>query len=93
MLSVFIPTTPNPTTGWYAVVPESEVINLAMSVEDAFKVVISGGIVAPGSLAAAPVATTNYANRTLEPAIEPPLPDVKRQSFSVLPVEEDSLNL
>ena len=50
VLSVFIPTTPNPTTGWYAVVPEDEVINLSMSIEDAFKVVISGGIVAPNPL-------------------------------------------
>ncbi|PSB32597.1 hypothetical protein C7B70_10210 [Chlorogloea sp. CCALA 695] len=50
VISVFIPTTPNPTTGWYAVVPEDEVINLSMSIEDAFKVVISGGIVAPNTL-------------------------------------------
>ncbi len=49
VLSVFIPTTPNPTTGWYAVVPEDEVINLSMSIEDAFKVVISGGIVTPNT--------------------------------------------
>lgn len=47
MLGVFIPTTPNPTTGWYAVVSEGDVINLSMSIEDAFKVVISGGIVSP----------------------------------------------
>lgn len=47
VISLFIPTTPNPTTGWYAVVPEAEVINLEMSVEDAFKIIISGGIVAP----------------------------------------------
>ena len=47
MLSVFIPTTPNPTTGWYAVVPEAEVVNVAMSIEDAFKVLISLGIVGP----------------------------------------------
>jgi uncharacterized membrane protein len=46
MLSVFIPSTPNPTTGWYAIVPENEVINLSMPIEDAFKVLISGGIVA-----------------------------------------------
>ncbi|MBK1990436.1 DUF502 domain-containing protein [Sphaerospermopsis aphanizomenoides BCCUSP55] len=46
MLSVFIPTTPNPTTGWYAVVPEDEAINLSMSVEEAFKIIVSGGIVA-----------------------------------------------
>jgi uncharacterized membrane protein len=46
MLSVFIPTTPNPTTGWYTVVPEDEVVNLSMSIEDAFKIIVSGGIVA-----------------------------------------------
>jgi uncharacterized membrane protein len=50
MLSVFIPTTPNPTTGWYAVVPEDTVINLAMPIEDAFKIVISGGIVSPDAI-------------------------------------------
>ncbi|MBW4676133.1 MAG: DUF502 domain-containing protein [Desmonostoc geniculatum HA4340-LM1] len=49
MLSVFIPTTPNPTTGWYAAVPEDEVVNLSMSIEDAFKIVVSGGIVAPST--------------------------------------------
>jgi len=47
MISVFIPTTPNPTSGWYAVVPESDVVNLSISIEDAFKVLLSGGIVGP----------------------------------------------
>ena len=47
MLSVFIPTTPNPTSGWYAVVPESDVINLSISIEDAFKILLSGGSVGP----------------------------------------------
>lgn len=47
LISIFIPTSPNPTTGWYAVVPEQDVIDLAISIEDAFKVVISGGIVSP----------------------------------------------
>jgi uncharacterized membrane protein len=47
VLSVFIPTTPNPTSGWYAVVQEDEAITLSMSVEDAFKILISGGIVSP----------------------------------------------
>lgn len=50
VLSIFIPKTPNPTTGWYAIVPEDEVINLKMSIEDAFKLIISGGIVAPNAL-------------------------------------------
>jgi uncharacterized membrane protein len=51
-LSVFVPTTPNPTTGWYALVPESETIEIYMPVEDAFKMLISGGIVMPESFAA-----------------------------------------
>ena len=49
MISVFIPTTPNPTSGWYAMVPEEDAIDLAISIEDAFKVLISGGIVSPGT--------------------------------------------
>ncbi len=47
MLSVFIPTAPNPTTGWYTVVPESSVKDLELSVEDAFRTIISAGIVSP----------------------------------------------
>jgi uncharacterized membrane protein len=47
MLSVFIPTAPNPTTGWYAVVPENSVRDLDLSVEDAFRTIISAGIVSP----------------------------------------------
>jgi uncharacterized membrane protein len=47
LLSVFIPTTPNPTTGWYALVPETDAIDLSMSIEDAFKILLSGGIVSP----------------------------------------------
>jgi len=47
LLSVFIPTAPNPTTGWYTLVPESSVKDLNISVEDAFKTIISAGIVNP----------------------------------------------
>ena len=47
MLSVFIPTAPNPTTGWYAVVPEGSVKDIDLSVEDAFRTIISAGIVSP----------------------------------------------
>lgn len=54
MLSVFIPTTPNPTSGWYAVVPETDLINLSISIEDAFKVLLSGGIVGPDLALAVP---------------------------------------
>lgn len=47
VLNVFIVTTPNPTTGFLCLVPESQVIPLEMSVEDALKLVVSAGIVTP----------------------------------------------
>ncbi len=47
MLSVFIPTAPNPTPGWYAVVPARLVKDIDLSVEDAFRTIISAGIVSP----------------------------------------------
>jgi uncharacterized membrane protein len=81
MLSIFIPTTPNPTTGWYAIVPEDDVVNLSMSIEDAFKLVISGGIVGPTSSALAMPLQTPYAKKKLDQ----PLPEMRRQ---VLPTEE-----
>jgi uncharacterized membrane protein len=83
MLNLFIPTTPNPATGWYAVVAEQDVMDLTMSIEDAFKVVISGGIVNPGNVTVA----------TLSPAANPV---VKNPVASVLPApiisEEDNLS-
>jgi uncharacterized membrane protein len=48
LVSIFIPTTPNPTSGFYLMVPEKETIPLSMSVEDAFKLLISVGMAAPG---------------------------------------------
>ena len=47
LLSVFIPTAPNPTTGWYTLVPENGVRELNISVEEAFRTIISAGIVNP----------------------------------------------
>ncbi|MBD2425799.1 DUF502 domain-containing protein [Phormidium sp. FACHB-1136] len=71
MLSVFVPTTPNPTSGWYAVVPETDVINLAISIEEAFKVLLSGGIVGPNLASAVPPdRIPSLAGQTLD-ALEP----------------------
>ena len=47
MMNVFVPTTPNPTSGFYILIPEDELIILNMTVEDAFKLIISGGIFSP----------------------------------------------
>ena len=52
MVNVFIPTTPNPTSGFLLFCPRNEVIYLDMSVEDAVKLVVSGGIVHPPEPAA-----------------------------------------
>lgn len=46
-LSVYVPTTPNPTSGFFLMVPRAEVIVLNMSVDEALKYVISMGVVAP----------------------------------------------
>ena len=46
-INVFLPTTPNPTSGYLLFVPEKDTISLSMSVEDAMKLVISGGAVTP----------------------------------------------
>jgi uncharacterized membrane protein len=46
---IFIPCTPNPTTGYYVLAPEKDLLLLQMSVEEAFKLIISGGLIAPGS--------------------------------------------
>jgi len=47
LVTVFLPTTPNPTSGFLLFVPESDVIRLEMTVEDAAKLVISAGLVYP----------------------------------------------
>ena len=50
MVSLYVPTTPNPTSGFFLMVPKSDVLELDMSVEDALKYLISMGVVAPTTL-------------------------------------------
>ncbi len=47
LMNVFMPTTPNPTSGWLALVPYEDVVFLDMSVEEGLKYIISGGVVQP----------------------------------------------
>jgi uncharacterized membrane protein len=47
---VFFPTAPNPTSGWLALIPEAEVTETAMSIEDGLKLVVSGGVIKPADL-------------------------------------------
>jgi len=47
MVSVYVPTTPNPTSGFFLMFPRHETIELDMSVDEALKYVVSMGVVAP----------------------------------------------
>jgi len=47
VINVFIPTTPNPTSGFFIMVPRSDVVELDMNVDDGLKMIISAGVVVP----------------------------------------------
>ncbi|MCC7344104.1 MAG: DUF502 domain-containing protein [Deltaproteobacteria bacterium] len=50
VLNVFVPTTPNPTTGFFFMMPERKLTPLSMPVDEAFKLIVSGGVVVKESL-------------------------------------------
>lgn len=50
VINIFLPTTPNPTSGFLLFVPRKDVVPLTMSVEEAIKMVISGGLITPPDL-------------------------------------------
>ena len=47
VINIFVPTTPNPTSGFLLFIPQKDLVYMDMKVEDAVKMVISGGIVTP----------------------------------------------
>ncbi len=50
IMNLFVPTTPNPTSGFFVLIAKKDAFELNMSVEEAFKLVISAGVVTPKSL-------------------------------------------
>jgi len=50
IMNLFVPTTPNPTSGFFVLMAKKDAFELDMSVEDAFKLVISAGVVTPKSV-------------------------------------------
>jgi uncharacterized membrane protein len=64
MINCFLPTTPNPTSGFYLLVPEGEIVDIDISVEDAFKIVMSAGLVTPETLSAAQTPASEPAPET-----------------------------
>ncbi len=57
-VSVYVPTTPNPTSGFFLMLPRADVVALQMSVDEALKYVISMGVVAPPSSVVEAMAAT-----------------------------------
>ncbi|MBI1194511.1 MAG: DUF502 domain-containing protein [Gammaproteobacteria bacterium] len=51
VMSVFVPTTPNPTSGFFIMVPRAEVIVLSMTIDEAVKIIMSLGVIVPGRMA------------------------------------------
>lgn len=47
VINVFLPSTPNPTTGFLLMVPKRDIVELDMSVDDAMRLIITGGIITP----------------------------------------------
>lgn len=68
-VSVFLPTTPNPTSGFLLMVPAEDVYDINMTTEDAVRFIISGGILSPRNVHMAPFAGLNR-----KPVLPPPEP-------------------
>lgn len=58
-VSVYVPTTPNPTGGYFVMLKKADCIELKMSVDEALKYVVSMGVVVPGAAAVLPAQTSS----------------------------------
>ncbi|WP_251864288.1 DUF502 domain-containing protein [Achromobacter sp. Marseille-Q4962] len=72
LISVYVPTTPNPTSGFFLMVPRADTIDLDMSVDAALKYIVSMGVVGPAPIRN-PYATTKHTQRS-HPACVPATP-------------------
>ncbi len=76
VVNIFVPTTPNPTSGFLLMVPKDEVIEMQMSISDGMKLIVSGGAVSPPYPAALPpegkeaIARSRRARQQVPPAPE-----------------------
>ncbi|MBK6615518.1 DUF502 domain-containing protein [Ottowia sp.] len=71
-LSVYVPTTPNPTSGFFLMVPRADVVELKMSVDEALKYIISMGVVVPPAREPHPVEPALDAADAVPPAAPAP---------------------
>lgn len=59
IVNVFVPTTPNPTSGFLLMLPEEDITHLQMSIADGMKLIISGGAVVPNPITGEPIEIDN----------------------------------
>jgi uncharacterized membrane protein len=63
LLNVYVPTSPNPTSGYFLLVPEKEVVSVDISVEEAMKLIVSGGLYSPSQPMSRPVKPSGSPSR------------------------------
>lgn len=71
IVNVFVPTTPNPTSGFLLMLPDEDVTRLQMTITEGMKLVISGGAVVPDPRAGNAVAVANSAQADATPPTQP----------------------
>ena len=80
-VSLYVPTTPNPTSGFFLMVPRADVIVLRMSVDEALKYIISMGVVAPpASLHSAAASAVAASAPAVPPAASTVVPLARNQN-------------
>jgi len=73
LVNVYVPTSPNPTSGYFLLVPEKEVVPLDMSVEEAMKLIVSGGLYTPAQPMKTAVGTQSAKAKARAPDLEVPI--------------------
>lgn len=73
LVNVYVPTSPNPTSGYFLMVPEKEVVPLDISVEEAMKLIVSGGLYTPAQPMKATVSPDSAKAKVPAPDLEVPI--------------------
>nr|MBI3612826.1 DUF502 domain-containing protein [Nitrospirota bacterium] len=73
LVNVYVPTSPNPTSGYFLLVPEKEVVSLEISVEEAMKLIVSGGLYQPSPSMPAVVQPKSAPVAVERPGVEVPI--------------------
>ena len=73
LIHVYVPTSPNPTSGYFLLVPEHEVTAVDMTVEEAMKLIVSGGLCSPSSSLASAVTAATKQGIVKQPEVGVPI--------------------